>query len=542
MSDFARISAQLKSALTTIGNFKPIETLIVIQQYDGFIKGDVSGIQDFIFSVRSKGASKSLKSRSHFVGVLTDICVEMVEKQLGKNNFKLVYNGGGNFYGFIKGYKDGWEKELQKTIDTALAFDNIYICLTSVGIDTTDFGKVWAKAEQKSSADKQNKLKTLDFERVFNPFGKTPLFNSLKWSDFTQRLTHCNTYAIQKTTQADTKIESSFFQIFQYQYQLFEIEKGKGKFDGEITNKLPVWNQKGEVKTFEELAEEAYQRTGSQKLAVLKLDVDNLGKVFQKITDVNRAKSISSCLSWFFNQYFHEMWSTGTSPNGHKYSDNIYPVFAGGDDCFLIGAWDSVFEFSSFLHQEFKKFTNNEIKLSAALLVIDEHFPVIRFAEMAENALKEAKSPQKDKDGNALKDKDGNPIKDQISIFSEVLTWEEFDKAKIIAWKLYALIKEKGESRSLLDRIKRSKIGFGKLQEEAVNQGIIRAKSVWRLKYYLRNVKKTNKEAVDTLLNEYSYLLLHSYLTQKPTNPNIFPVAARWAEFLTKKVEKEAES
>lgn len=540
MSDFARYTKQLKAALTQKGIFTPVETPIAMQQYDGFIKGDVSGIQDFIFSVRSKGASKSLKSRSHFVGVLTDICVEMVEKQLGKNNFKLVYNGGGNFYGFLKGYKEGWEKPLQKTIDTALACENIYVCLTSVARDTNDFGKVWANAEAKSGKDKQNKLKTLDFEQVFNPFGKTPLFNSPKWSDFTQRLTHTNGYVIdaQKAIDSKTKIESDYFQIFQYQYRL---ENNK-KFENKITNKLPVWEN--DVKTFEELAAEAYSRTGSQKLAVLKMDVDNLGKVFQGITDVNRAKSISSCLSWFFNEYFYDMWSKNSFDDGqmgkHRFNDNIYPVFAGGDDCFLIGAWDSVFEFSSFIHQKFKEFTNNSITLSGALLVIDEHFPVIRFAEMAENALKEAKSPQKDKDGNTLKDKDGYDIKDQISIFGEVLTWEELDRAKIIAWQLYALIKQKGESRSLLDRIKRSKIGFDKLQQQAVNQGIIRAKSVWRLKYYLRNVKKTNKEAVDTLLNEYSYLLLHSYLTQKPTNPNIFPVAARWAEFLTKKTENKA--
>jgi hypothetical protein len=34
-------------------------------------------------------------------------------------------------------------------------------------------------------------------------------------------------------------------------------------------------------------------------------------------------------------------------------------------------------------------------------------------------------------------------------------------------------------------------------------------------------------------------LLLTSYLTKKITNPNIFPVAARWAEFLTKTSENK---
>jgi CRISPR/Cas system-associated protein Cas10 (large subunit of type III CRISPR-Cas system) len=39
--------------------------------YQYFIKGDVSGIQDFIFNVKSEKAARVLKARSVFVEVLT---------------------------------------------------------------------------------------------------------------------------------------------------------------------------------------------------------------------------------------------------------------------------------------------------------------------------------------------------------------------------------------------------------------------------------------------------------------------------------------
>lgn len=529
MSQFAHYSAQLKNSLEVARPFKTDKT-IRIQQYDGFIKGDVSGIQDFIFSVRSEGASKSLKSRSHFVGVLTDICVAMIEQNLGKANFELVYNGGGNFYGFIKGYKPDWEKWIQQKIDAALVHESIYISLTAIPIpkNTSDFGAIWQQAEAKSGQTKQAKLKTLSFERVFNPFEKTPLFNSKHWSDFTQRLTHSNSFVINPlSTEQSTKIESSYFHILGYEYRL--DVPSNNTFTGQITNKLPLMGRK-EVKTFEELADEAHTRTGSKKLAVLKVDVDDLGKTFQGIQDVNRGKAVSESLSQFFNQHFYELWSKHHFSDGlggkHFFSDNIYPVFAGGDDCFLIGAWDSVFEFAHLLQQQFKSFTNGKITLSGGLLVIDPHFPVVRFAEMAESALKNAKSNERNTKGDYVKSK--------ISVFGEVLTWEEYQSAKKIAWQLYVLIKVKGESRAILDRIKRSKVGFDHLQKIVLEKGIIRAQSVWRLKYFLRNSKETNKVELAALTDEYAKLLLDVFLKGNEKNPNLFPVAARWAEFLTK--------
>jgi CRISPR-associated protein Csm1 len=37
------------------------------------LKVDISGIQDFIFSIPSKGAARNLKGRSFFVHALTEI-------------------------------------------------------------------------------------------------------------------------------------------------------------------------------------------------------------------------------------------------------------------------------------------------------------------------------------------------------------------------------------------------------------------------------------------------------------------------------------
>ena len=208
---------------------------------------------------------------------------------------------------------------------------------------------------------------------------------------------------------------------------------------------------------------------------------------------------------------------------GGKFQDNIYVVFAGGDDCFMVGAWDAVFEFAKVIHDSFKEFTNDRLRLSASLTVIDEKYPVIRFARLAEDALKNAKE--------LVKEGETNPSKNKISVFNQVLEWDEYNDALDIAHKLEDLIKNKGESRAIIERIKQSRTGFEKLQNK-VKAGFLKAQEVWRLQWFLRSSK--NKEEMQKLLDKYHSLLLKAATSDKKTNPIIFPVAARWAEFLTK--------
>ncbi len=68
----------------------------------------------------------------------------------------------------------------------------------------------------------------------------------------------------------------------------------------------------------------------------LKGDVDNLGTIFQKgLEKANFAKM--NALSRQINQFF-SLWLPAYCAEKNP---NIYTVFAGGDDFFLIGPWYS---------------------------------------------------------------------------------------------------------------------------------------------------------------------------------------------------------
>ena len=118
-----------------------------MQQY--FLKGDISGIQEFIFNVKSEGAAKSLKGRSFFIQVLSLIGIEMVKDAVGADNVEVFYNGGGNFYLIVKGITATQIQSLQATIDETCHERNFHLTLSMIETSeeelNQDFGAVWAK-------------------------------------------------------------------------------------------------------------------------------------------------------------------------------------------------------------------------------------------------------------------------------------------------------------------------------------------------------------------------------------------------------------
>jgi CRISPR-associated protein Csm1 len=225
-----------------------------------------------------------------------------------------------------------------------------------------------------------------------------------------------------------------------------------------------------------------------------------------------------------------------------QYKDNIYTVFAGGDDCFFVGGWDTILDWAALVRKEFKEYvidtkrniihpkTGKIPTISAGVVIVDAKFPVIRFAELAEEALSKAKASNR------------NEQKNKICLFDQVLTWDEFAKAAKWSKDLKGLI-ENNEKKSMLERIKRSAIGYEKLQEKATT-GRISAPKVANLFYYVRrNANENNITLLEDLVTQYTNALLLAFLSSRKgepiiMNPMLLPIAARWAEFLTRKNTK----
>lgn len=177
-----------------------------------------------------------------------------------------------------------------------------------------------------------------------------------------------------------------------------------------------------EPKTFGQLAQEARiaDRDGLRGKAFLgafKADVDNLGVVFSmglgKRLSISRFAGLSRMLNHFFAEYM-------VARIERDYPD-IYVVFAGGDDLFLVGPWTTVLDFAVDLRQEFGRYVagNPDLALSAGIFVCKPTLPATAMARGAEDLLEAAKGfTREGKDARA---------KDAVSLFGVTTGWERFD-------------------------------------------------------------------------------------------------------------------
>jgi CRISPR-associated protein Csm1 len=193
----------------------------------------------------------------------------------------------------------------------------------------------------------------------------------------------------------------------------------------------PRKNGKGEeLKTFEDLAEDA---TGNTKIAMFKADIDNLGLVFTSSLGNRMSFSRYADMSRLFHYFFSSYYAYFVSSDP-EFKDEIYTVYSGGDDMCIIGPWNTVFDFAVDFHKKFMQFCNGNpsLTLSAGLVLSDPFVPVGRIAQKAEDALDVSKA-RKSADRR-------NIIKNAVTVFGTTVSWQDFEDELDKGKKLQVLL------------------------------------------------------------------------------------------------------
>ena len=127
--------------------------------------GDISGVQRFIYTMASKGALKSLKGRSFFLELLTEHVVSGLLKDLGLTRCNLVFSGGGHFYilshhtqsakTVISSTKQRLDEYLLAEFKGALQLHLEYVSFDTQGFH--DASDVWNRLSQQLEKSKTRK-------------------------------------------------------------------------------------------------------------------------------------------------------------------------------------------------------------------------------------------------------------------------------------------------------------------------------------------------------------------------------------------------
>jgi CRISPR-associated protein Csm1 len=308
----------------------------------------------------------------------------------------------------------------------------------------------------------------------------------------------------------------------------YKDTKSSISFGFKFMAKNTPWVQKAskEIKEFSDLANAS---EGIKNWAVLRADVDNLGRIFSEGLGENRSISRVSNLSTMFSLFFTG-WVEKICEED-EYNGKVYAIYSGGDDLFVVGAWDKMPELGKKIYDDFRVFTcrNPRITLSAGITIApSEKYPLYQAADLAGKALDKSKY---------LKEENSTPEeKDGITFLDKPMKWDKFaGEVTGLRDDLKELLAA-GVSRGFLQKLNAV---YAEYNRQRSKHGKTSARYDdrygrwrWLLAYVIKQTKvsRENKQ----LLKEVERLILKRDNLERD-NIEYSPVAVRWVEFLTRK-------
>lgn len=561
------------------------------------INGDISGIQNFIFNIPSKGAAKSLKGRSVYIQLINDVIVHHLLSKLQLKKANLLYQGGGNFYILAPATKiKVFEKARKDILEVLLQTHDgeLYVAMDAIFLspaDFQDFSKEWDRVKEKVNLQKLRKWTEIglkeNYNMVFGPLNDgsskeghckvcgtilqaskikideemgeicsfchsfVTLTNQIKDAKYYIFIEEENKLTSSKARDHYQDIFRAFGCSIEFSSHVNDtIKKNHRVYKLNDTNflaegctgfrfgafSLPM--EKHEQLTFEDLAEKS---EGDKKIALLKLDIDNLGYLFNKglsnNKSISRVATLSRMLGLYFEGYINKLIKT------YHWDQSLYTVFSGGDDTFILGSWNVVLAFAERFYKDFKKYVcNNEgLTFSAGIGLYHFKFPIVRSAVITEDALEKSKK--------YLSNGERIPTKNKVTIFGETFNWEEFAKIKEIKEIIIEMMeirkgeKDDGFGRNLLYKLYKSTVGLRPILDTTA-EGRFENIRFWRLAYYLRDLQGDNKnkeiDYAEKFIKIYRQIAIDNLVEKnknaKIRNVMIIPAAIKWAELQTRRV------
>lgn len=503
------------------------------------VSGDISGIQDFIYTIPSKGALKTLRGRSLYIDLLLEEFIDEYLEQIGLSRANVLYSGGGHFYILAPNIEDTKKAidKLQAKMNRWLMENigiNLYLAIGMAECSANNLmkseaqGNLFATVNKKLKDDKTIRYsKDEDFlEYIFNVEKEEDtakkecnichnLVDKL-WKYNSDEEIACefclNLYKLgqdiltqdlvfvisEEKIDGGIKIFGKDKDLYMYAVNIEDIDMFKGKIlriyskNNLLENDLAIRlyladysakNENDEVMTFDDLAKSSCKiDKGIKRLGVLRLDVDDLGIAFSsgfvsdkdKIEDnlryatLSRYADLSKDISMFFKVAINKICAgdlTGCVDFEEK-AFNIFAIakapkrkvniiYAGGDDLFLVGAWDEVLEVAIDINRAFKQFTNGKLTLSAGMAMFSPTYPISKMAEIAGLLVQMSKN-RKDKNSIALFGMETNLKANGQLECKHIYTWADFEM-KVCKEKMNYLL-----ARLSFDGDKFNKLSVGK--------------------------------------------------------------------------------
>lgn len=489
---------------------------------------DISGIQNFIYTIYSEGALKNLRARSFYLEIMMEHIVDTLLERLELSRANLIYSGGGHCYILLPNTKKVHQvtAELEEELNGWLLEQfgiSLYVAIGTKECSAENLRDI----PQGSYSDIFRGISNSLSEKKARRYGAEQIrrLNQRNYKDYSRECKVCRRldqlneeneckmcaaiarisknilytdfFLINKKEEEDSlALPFGGYLIAEGERQMLKRLEKEDKEDAFIriysknqmyiekyvATKLWVGNYTTK-ETFEEFAEQA---EGIERIGILRADVDNLGKTFvsgfehkkygNQYVTLSRTAALSRQLSLFFKYHINQILSEAKFclNKQEKGKRKVTIVYSGGDDLFLVGAWDDVLESAVDIKTTFEQYTEGTLSLSAGIGMYQPGFPIHVSAEEVAELEEDSKMlPGKNavtffKDGRFHKENDpDSQITYQISdgtyswqVFVDEVWGEKYqtiyqffqnseDRGKNFLYHLLELIREQGETINL---------------------------------------------------------------------------------------------
>lgn len=618
--DFARTAAALAVCLDAAGpkqadaehaNADPVALLV---------GGDLSGVQDWLYTLGSIGAAKSLRGRSFYLQLLCEIIALHVADELALPACCSLYVGGGNLYLLAPPPAAAQLAELQPEItqrlltmhDGALYLALGWTPLARAELTEARCGDAWGRANQEMGQRKRQRFADLDNADMARAIG-SPLANTGELNDtcavcrrpildptegrpvreddlppesgpgsgrvcglcasFEQlgnslRMASILTIARYQSPQPPARIRRWRKGLDSLGFRVRIVEEpGRPSFDywrdsGSNLTRIYYWKddvrsgafaakpkaatavwayrplaqavpESGKpdypIATFDDLKAEGIDRWG-----VLRMDVDNLGCIFQHGLpgrSLSQVVALSGLLRIFFEGYVPTLVSKHNEPG-----PSAYLMYAGGDDLFIVAGWSHLPEIAWEIREALVAFTghNPHVTISGGIAIApDKAFPIYQAARMAGDAEHKAKDAGKNR--LAFLDQvvpwDGEPHVDYVSVrnrVDEVRPWIVPGGAlnRSFLMRLRAIYAEWIEWR-IRERPGQVRPLPGRPRYEHRDQRLFLGPWQWHLVYSLKRAVESKDETLQGNVKQLIADIIGGEIT-------VLGMEARWIEYATR--------
>lgn len=584
---------------------KPSSLVLADKDTEKFILfcADIAGIQQFIYQISSKGAYRHLKGRSFFIQLMSELIARHVVKECKLTIANILYASGGKCYLLLPNIPEVLRKleiifndlnlELFEYFNGDIHVRSGFQALSGGDLcheKGNPLDILWENLSRDVAKKDYERFSGLDpdvvYEKIFKVSsakghqtcevchastgkegGRERCKTCIGLEELGRQLGNARFIVIGRT---DRVIKQRPTLQMPMRYNVWVLEDEPKIIE---TDAVVLWSINSDDYIFSAFKETIRRRVacaplmlgsnhrfekdfeaiatsskGIKRLGILRMDVDNLGRIFSKglknyrheeISDTGRFHSLAriTTLSWQLRLFFEYLLPRIVEDQEVQEEQRVTVVYSGGDDLFLLGAWDALPDLALTVKRKFSEFCcmNPCFSLSGGLILSGGRFPIYKSAEMAGEEEDRAKEHRTYFTGGRKSTK-----KAAFSFLGTQMHWEEFEILSQQNKSLQAVLTVKS-NRPLLHRLREIAMSWAKskdmIDKKSAKMGMDQIRDAlqaerwrWRMVYSLERYVAMDP-SLAPVVSKIQKFLVDEIGSSTRVGIELLPLLVRWLEF-----------